>query len=237
MTRSDITDPSTRIMHDVDQLCNSGELHARLRIPDTASDMRLVTDLRSRTIRVSMEVEAPRDKQRTSSRIKWLLRQLKDVDPLDTVIRIKWASRAADTDILLSELQDDQKATETFQSKVPPRAFEVIMSSSSGQRFKGRRTFIEEVETICPQFYECIGQHLKSWQPSPPKPKTCPQAEDHTQGSAAHKRPAGNDHSCLLEVPKFLLRTTDSPSDVQTPDAEPKHRQVSRFRAHYLVQN
>ena len=35
-------------------------------------------------------------------------------------------------------------------------------------RFSGRRTFIEDLENLIPEFYDRIGQHLRPWAPPPP---------------------------------------------------------------------
>lgn len=241
ISKKGLADPNTRLANDVEELCESGELRARLTIPDTASDMRLAADLRSRTVRVSMELDAPRDKQRTSSRVNWLLRQLKGVDPTDTIIRLKWSSKAQDTDISLSVLQGEPKLDELVQSNVPLRAFEIIMNSTSGQRFKGRKTFIEEVETICPQFYERIGQHLKAWQPTPPKPKKYNTKSDETERQNRkpdpNNRPSGNEHTALLEVPSFLKRVGSISEGIKPASRDRKHRPVSRFQPHYIIKH
>ena len=35
-------------------------------------------------------------------------------------------------------------------------------------RFSGRRTFIEDLEKVIPEFYDKVGQHLRRWTPGPP---------------------------------------------------------------------
>ena len=35
-------------------------------------------------------------------------------------------------------------------------------------RFSGRRTFIEDLENLIPEFYDRIGQNLRPWAPPPP---------------------------------------------------------------------
>ena len=222
-------DSTVRISTDIDELCKSGRLSARLQVPDAASDIYLIADLRSRAVLVSMELEAPRDKQRTSSRINWLLRQLKGVDPTNVTVRMKWASRAADSDIPLSVLQEDPKYSEHSQIHLHStlRGFEIIFSSTSGQRFRGRRTFIDEIESVCPEFYERIGQHLKAWQPIPPRPKdssvVATEEAEKSPKSEVPSRSQGNQHSSLLEIPEFLTKKAAIEPQSVSPDPLPPH--------------
>ena len=219
------------VENDIQTLCDKGVLEARLQIPDTASDMYINADLRSRTFRVSMEVKAPTDKQKSTSRINWLLRQLKDIDTSDIFVRVKWSSRAADTDILLASLVEDPKNDLIMGSKVLPRAFEVIMSKSSGGKFKGRKTFIVDLEMLCPDFYERVGQHLKAWRPNPPKPNKS-LLNDEIKTNPEQDRSIGNDHSELLEVPSFLQRLPEN-SNKNSLDEHKINRtkRISRYTA------
>jgi len=49
-----------------------------------------------------------------------------------------------------------------------PIGFEVVMIRDIAGRFSGRRTFIEDLEKLVPEFYEEVGQHLRPWTPPPP---------------------------------------------------------------------
>jgi hypothetical protein len=50
-------------------------------------------------------------------------------------------------------------------------SFEVLLIRDLGSRFAQRRNFLIELEEMLPEFYEHVGQHLKAWQPPPPKLK------------------------------------------------------------------
>ena len=238
LSRSHGTKPDIRMQDDVEALSKTNTLNASFCIPDAASDLVIVADLRARAIRASMTVDAPRDKKRTVTRIKWLLRQLKDAEPTDVIIRIQWPSRAADSDIPLSTLRENPQAAEIVKSNALPRAFEVILNKASGRRFNGKRTFIEEIEDVCPKFYEEIGQHLKAWQPPPPKPKhpSEPKPDKETKPANRGNPSAGNEHINLLEIPKFLFRMTSGKTKVLSPipneNTKKKYSHPSRFRAH-----
>jgi len=113
-----------------------------------------------------MQVEAPKDKKSTKARINWILRQLKTSDPTNVIIRILWASRASDTDVPLSKFLESIDIPEIRSSNAPPRAFEIMTITTNGGRFSGSKTFIQDLEELCPNYYENIGQFLKN----PPKP-------------------------------------------------------------------
>ncbi len=84
-------------------------------------------------------------------------------------VRIVWPSRAQDTICNLTDLRDDPGAI-VGKASLPPRSFEVFLLSDDGRRFAGRKTFIEELEHIVPEFYDQIGQYLERWLPRSPKP-------------------------------------------------------------------
>ena len=77
LSRAHEADPAIRLKDDVDKFCANGQLSATLSIPDAAADLRITADLKSRIIRASMTIDAPRDRKRNVSRMNWLLRQLK----------------------------------------------------------------------------------------------------------------------------------------------------------------
>ena len=233
LPRAHAVDPAVRLKDDVDKLCSNGQLAATLSIPNAAADLHITADLKSRALRASMILDAPRDKKRSASRVSWLLRQLKSVDPDNVSVGVIWASRAPDAVFALSELRKHPELVGQATHNSEIRAFEVLLTSNSARRFGGRRTFIEELEDIAPRYYETIGQFLHNWTAPPPKPKHSVTQEDETKSEAEeqHEEPsqqkisqqqsvapspplqpaqfAGNFHSELLEIPDFLRRSAE----------------------------
>lgn len=221
LSRTHGSDASLRLKDDCEQLAERNVLRADLQVPDAAADIVVVADLKTRTIRVGMEVGAPQDKQRTSARINWLLRQLKEADSDNLFVRIIWPSRARDTICSLEELREGLPES-VASSNQTPRAFEVFYVTTDARRFSGRRTFIEELESAVPDFYGSVGQYLQSWRPKPPKPPEKVEGDSSgrtdaeqdseknspsTQGKGSEEQPlAGNQHTALLDIPPFLLR-------------------------------
>lgn len=164
-------DPKVRFQDDIATLCESEQLICEYGIPDAADDMRLVANIRSRTIVVSMSLKAPTDRVSTSARVNWLLRQFSTEDARSFFICAFWPGRAHPTQKSVEELLRDPKAIQADNPKLTPTRFEVRYVNECGVRFSGQRTFIEEVEKSAPHFYREVGQHLRSWSPQAPKVK------------------------------------------------------------------
>ena len=163
------SDPDLRLRKDSDLLATSQELYSGFRIPNAVSDLDVTVNLERRTISCSMELDAPEDRQRTSARINWLVRQLKNVDGSDVIIRAFWHRGRKPTQAKLSEIRDHPKCLENEGPGTVLKKFEILIVRDLAGRFSRRKTFIEDVEKLVPEFYERIGQHLRPWIPPPPK--------------------------------------------------------------------
>lgn len=169
LPRAHSQDPEARLKSDCARLADQHTLKVEYIVPNAASELIVEADLRTKSIRVGMEIDAPQDKQRGTARVNWLLRQLKHLPSENVCIWLVWPTRAQDTLSTLEELRDDpQKALALSPS--PPRMFRVFTVTSNSRRFAGRRTFVEDLESAVPDFYGQIGQHLERWRPKPPKP-------------------------------------------------------------------
>lgn len=227
-------DSSLRVSHDVGVLCKTNSLAAQIKVPDTASEIKLVADIKSRVFRISMELEAPKDKKRRSARFGWLLRQLKEIEADDITVRIIWATKTTDKNVSLYDLRENVKTYSDKNSYPLPRAFEIILNHDcGGQKFSGRKTFITELESVVPHFYDAVGQHLVSWRPQPPKPK---QSSD---GDSARVREQDNIGNLDIEIgiPIFLKRNdADVKSKASNPIAHKSkgYSKLSRFKPYIL---
>ena len=168
MSRKHRAEPARRLRDACDALVSSNELHSSFSVPNAASDLEVTADLQRRTISCSMKLSSPLDKQRASARINWLRRQLRDVDGDDIQVRAFWPGRALPTQAPLSEVKLDSKCLENESPGMVPTGFEVVTIRDIAGRFSGRRTFIEDLENMIPEFYDEVGQHLRPWAPPPP---------------------------------------------------------------------
>ena len=171
LSRAHAKDPAPRLKDDCEALTKSHRLTAELDVPDAASPISVVVDLQRRTVRCSMRLAAPEDKQRATARTNWLLRQLKQTRADEVFINALWIGRARQTQETLSELRNDPRLLETGKVGAPT-AFEVVMVRGLGAKFGGRRTFIDNMELIVPEFYQEVGQYLRAWIPRPPTSKS-----------------------------------------------------------------
>lgn len=204
LPRNHLNDPEKRLKDGIDALCETGALEEALSIPNAASDILLTADLRARCIRISMKLNAPKDKKTSKARLNWLLKQLKDTEEDTVQVGLNWVARAGTSYYSHAELEKRPEIAYENNTAREIRSFEITVTSKSARRFNGRKTFIEEIESMVPRFYEYLGQHLRAWSPSPPKPiHSVKKAEEQNTKEVGV---AGNAHAELLEIPEFLNR-------------------------------
>lgn len=77
LSRKELADPGLRTQSLVAELTTSGELAGAIRIPATVGDIVVAANLRAGTVTCTVDVDAPRE-GRPTTRINWLVRQLKN---------------------------------------------------------------------------------------------------------------------------------------------------------------
>ena len=185
LSKKHVADPELRLRNACKSLTTDKLLCSTLDVPNAASPLEVTIDLQKRTLRCGMTLSAPLDKQRASARINWLRRQLRHVDNPDIHVRAFWPGRTLSTQASLAAVQANAKALETDVGGIAPTKFEIMMIRDTGSRFAGRRTFIEDIEKLVPEFYDKVGQHLRPWTPPPPsidKPDTASSSATNTTG-------------------------------------------------------
>ena len=168
LTKKHRMDPELRLRDACDRLITLQELSSTFTIQDAASHLDVAANLQRRTISCSMKLTAPRDKKSARARINWLLRQLKKVEPSNVIVRVHWPGRAMPTQTPLVDALANPACLFSDQTVASPLRFEVFMLRELGGRFSGSKTFIEDLETLVPEFYDRIGQRLRAWVPPPP---------------------------------------------------------------------
>ncbi len=168
LPRKHRNDPNVRIRDDAERLTKTAQLYAEYDVPDAASPMAVVADLRRRSISVSMKLQAPEDKQSARGRVNWLLRQLAKSEAKDLHICAYWPHRSKPSQAPLESVRSDPDIL-TFAPSLAPTSFEIRMVLDASRRFSGAKTFVEELESTVPRFYEQVGQRLKHWQPTAPR--------------------------------------------------------------------
>ncbi len=207
LTRKESADPSLRISHLVELMATNGTLDGGVRIPNAIGDVAVVADLRAVQVITSVRIAAPQE-GRTTTRINWLLRQLKN-SPDD--VRIDAFAQRSRTS--MSELLADARNNAQLLAPADGKdlaTFNVSIARPMGlKRGKGRRSFIDSVLATIDEFYSEVVQQLSEWQPKAPKLQRPPQ-EPATPPSPADE-PV---HEVQQTQP-----SADQPHEPQPPEA------------------
>jgi hypothetical protein len=174
-SRRELAEPATRTQALVTQLTTTGTMTGALRIPGAVGALSVTADLRAARITCHVEADAPRE-GRPTTRVNWLVRQLKDAP--DTVRLESYAahSRGPGSAELLGAIRGNPGLLVGDPTK-DLRSFRVAASSPAGtKRGAGRGSFIDSVLGAIDDFYEQVIQNLKPWIPVPPKLRSIEEA-------------------------------------------------------------
>ena len=170
LSRKHKLDPNERLKDDCETLVSSHTLNTELDIPDAAAPLCVSADLTRRTVTCSMRLDAPKDKQKGSARLNWLLKQLKGIDVEGVYIKSIAPGKRNTMQAPLSQVRDDSNIIlKNEGTEIQPNAFEVMIVKDLAGKFSGRSTFIQSIEATVTLFYEAVGQNLKAWTPSASK--------------------------------------------------------------------
>ena len=168
LSRKEIADPSLRAAALTQQLAGSGQLSGTIRIPDTAGNLIVTADLRAGQITCHVDVDAPRE-GRPTTRVNWLIRQLKNAPEGARVECMTARARGASSAELLGTVRENPASLISDPTR-EIRSFRVALSNSLGaKRGRGRGAFIDSVLDGVDDFYAHVLGDLKAWSAAPPK--------------------------------------------------------------------
>ncbi|WP_349357867.1 hypothetical protein [Stappia sp.] len=167
--RAQRADPTARLKADCKDLCSDNCLRLSLSVPDAASPIEVVADLKTKSIAAVMRLKAPADRKTTKARINWLLRQLKKAESTELHVRLYWPGRGPFSQSTLEELRRNPDLVLENNNKSNVTSFEVLLVRDCGPRFSQRKNFIVDLETVVPSFYLEAGQYLREWQAPAPR--------------------------------------------------------------------
>lgn len=172
------TDHRHRISASIDSLCTAGRLTGALRIPNTAGDLAVEANLRSRRLTASLDVTAPQDLG-ARGRVSWLGSQLSQA-PGQTLIEVYTRNARVPTSATLDQTRENRLAPLDDDKKEPHR-FRIVMRADMGMgRTAAKKSpgFITSVLGLITAFYGEVVQDVAPWQPPAPKlSKPLPQTE------------------------------------------------------------
>ena len=173
LSRKELSDPALRAQALTQQLCSNGQLSGAIRIPDTVGQLVVTADLRSGRVTCHVDLDAPRD-GRPTTRVNWLVRQLKNAPESTRVECFVAHSRGASAAELLRTVRETPAVLVTDAAK-DIRSFRVATSSTLGtKRGRGRGAFIDSVLAAVDAFYAEVLGDLKSWSAAPPRLRQVP---------------------------------------------------------------
>lgn len=210
LAKKERNDISIRIANIVDAMATRGLMPGAIRIPNTVSEIALNADLRTQQIVASVSVGAPKI-GRATTRINWLLRQLKSTSP--DVRLDSWGMRSRSS---MSDLLGTVRKNQTLLVPIDNReivSFTVSLARPMGlKRSAGKRSFVDSVLHTLDDFYEDVVQNLREWQPAAPKLKRSDIIELETSPAS----PAGD------EPPKPIENTIPTNHPVSSVSSNAK---------------
>lgn len=168
LSRKELADPALRAAALTQQLAGTGQLTGVIRIPDTVGHLTITTDLRASTVTCHVDVDAPRE-GRPTTRVNWLVRQLKNAPDAARIECITAHSRGVSSAELLRAVREAPAALITDPTR-EIRTFRIALSTPLGtKRGRGRGAFIDSVLNSVDNFYGQVLGDLKAWAVAPPK--------------------------------------------------------------------
>ncbi|HEY4225585.1 MAG TPA: hypothetical protein VGM70_07205 [Pseudolysinimonas sp.] len=167
LTRAELANPALRSVALTDMLVSEGVLRGEIRIPNTVSSLTLTADLRGGRVTGAFEIAAPREGKPTT-RVSWLLRQLKDAPDALRVESFALHQRGGKAELLRTVRENPGVLVADSGKEL--KSFTVAYLGKLGSnRLAGRAGFIDSVMDAILNSYDLIGQHLKDWSAAPPR--------------------------------------------------------------------
>ncbi|WP_225755276.1 hypothetical protein [Actinotalea sp. Marseille-Q4924] len=168
LSRKELAEPALRTQSLIASLCHDGRLEGSIKIPSTVGPMVLTADLRAGTVTCHVDIDAPKE-GRATTRVNWLIRQLKNAPDVLRVEAFAAHSRGSGTAELLRDVREDPGSLVADPAR-EIRMFRVALTSPMGtKRGRGRGSFIDSVLDAIDTFYAHVMQNLKAWSAAPPR--------------------------------------------------------------------
>lgn len=167
LTRKEIADPPSRLQSQAMVLTKTGQLVGGLSVPDAVAPISITVDLRAGRVDSSVTVNSP-ESGRASTRVNWILRQLRQAPP-QLMVRANVAHARIDgPSPTLAEALDDPKLL-IEHPNADIRTFTLTLCHPAGtKRGQGHGSFVSSVLDLVDRFYEEVVQGLKPWaRPAP----------------------------------------------------------------------
>ena len=170
--------PALRAQSLIESLASTGTLQGAIKIPNTVSSLVVKVDVRASRITCHVDLDAPRE-GRATTRVNWLVRQLKAAPDNVRIEAFVAHGRGAGTAELLRVIRDKPTTLIADPAK-GLRLFRIAATSPMGaKRDHGRGSLIDSVITAVETFYRDVMQNLKAWAAAPPRLREPAEIEPH----------------------------------------------------------
>lgn len=154
-------DAAARLKGAVAQILADGTLDAQLKIQRAAGVLHVVADLKANKVRVSVDLDAPREGG-ASRRVNWLLRQLKAA-PDDVFVEVLCAKKDQAAAEMLKNVREDNSPL-VPDSVADVRSFRLAKTFVMGQKRSGvQGAFVPSVTAAVDRFYYDVVQDIRPW--------------------------------------------------------------------------
>ncbi|PVZ94889.1 hypothetical protein DDQ50_11080 [Amnibacterium flavum] len=178
LSRQEVADPGLRNAALVGALVSDGVMRASIRIPNAVSPLLVEADLRGSRVICSFDIDAPKE-GRATTRVNWLIRQLKDSPDSVRVESFAARSRTGSAELLRVVRETPAKLISDPSKEI--KSFRVAQIHPMGaKRGTGRGAFVDSVLAAIDGTYGDVGQRLKSWSAAPPRLRSTDEVEVDT---------------------------------------------------------
>ncbi|MEV5960949.1 hypothetical protein AB0L70_04250 [Kribbella sp. NPDC051952] len=220
LSRKELAEPALRSQSLVQSMCTHGSLQGAINIPNAVGPVVVTADLRAGQVTCHIDLAAPREGKPTT-RVNWLLRQLRHAPDATRIEAFVMHGRGAGTAELLRAVRD-QPALLIEDPKKELRSFRVALGLPLGtKRGRGRGSFIDSVEHAIDTFYGDIVQDLRAWTATPPRLREAP-AQPDERPSLTSTALSSQDGAESDPVEPTSTATNDEPvtADLETDEPE-----------------
>lgn len=152
-------------------------LQTQLSIENAAAPILIELDLQSRSIRISMTLQPPKDRAQSKAVITWLTRQLPKEELSGIHVEVEWPGRGPRSDAAFEAVREDPYAVIHDRTAGLPSQLRLVARYELQKSFSSRKGIITALEDGVLNFYKDVGQHLKGWVAPPPRAREKTTAE------------------------------------------------------------
>ena len=194
ISRSERRDPDERIKRLQTTVLKEGCLASELKIPDAAGDVSMQVILQAKAVRFGVVLEPPSE-GRASTRVNWLVRQLKSLEaPEKMIVEVEWDRGRLVSQGRLGDVLADSSCLMRDSNRLPiprdavPRRYALEWTTSL-PKGKGRSTarVLEGISASLEEFYKRVVEGLLPY--VPPAPRLPKEDEAQVAASAASDQP------------------------------------------------